>query len=58
MWRAQYEMLTDVSAEALYRAIIDIDNWSRWDSGLEYTQLDGDMRPGAMFVLAYAHDRS
>lgn len=51
MWRAQYEMLTDVPPEALYHAIIDIGSWSEWDAGLEYTRLDGDVRPGATFIL-------
>jgi uncharacterized protein YndB with AHSA1/START domain len=51
VWKAQYEMTTDVPPAALYRAIADINNWSKWDSGLEYTRLEGDTRPGAAFVL-------
>jgi len=51
MWKAQYEMLTDVSAQALYSAIIDIDSWNKWDAGLEYTRLQSEMRAGATFVL-------
>lgn len=51
MWKAQYEMVTDVPAQALYRAITDINNWSRWDTGLEYTRLEGKAVPGAGFVL-------
>ncbi len=51
MWKAQYEMTTDVTPAALYRAITDVNNWSKWDSGLEYTRLEGDVKPGAAFVL-------
>jgi hypothetical protein len=51
MWKAQFEMLTDVSAEALHDAITDIDNWNKWDVGLEYTRLQGRMAPGATFIL-------
>jgi Polyketide cyclase / dehydrase and lipid transport len=51
MWKAQYEMVTDVPAEALYRAIADVNSWSKWDAGLEYTRLDGEAKPGAAFVL-------
>src|SRR5438552_3490980 len=41
MWKAEYVMTTDVTPAALYRAITDINNWSEWDTGLEYTRLDG-----------------
>ena len=51
MWRAQYEMLTDVPPQTLHDAITDINNWNKWDAGLEYTRLDGSARPGAMFIL-------
>jgi len=51
MWKAQYEMTTDVAPSALYRAIADVNNWSQWDAGLEYTRLMGDVKPGAAFVL-------
>src|SRR5438552_3490982 len=48
MWKAEYVMTTDVTPAALYRAITDINNWSEWDTGLEYTRLDGDVKPGAV----------
>src|SRR5437667_5465992 len=51
MWKAQYEMTTDVAPTALYRAITDVNNWSKWDTGLEYTRLEGDVKPGTAFVL-------
>ncbi len=51
MWQSQYEITTDVTPVALYRAIADINNWSKWDSGLEYTHLEGPAKPGAPFVL-------
>ena len=35
MWQAQYQTTTDVPAEKLFRAISDINSWSRWDAGLE-----------------------
>ena len=47
MWKAEYVMPTDVTPAALYRTITDINNWSEWDTGLEYTRLDGDVKPGA-----------
>src|SRR5438477_4683744 len=51
MWRAQYEMLTDVPAQALYNAIVNVNSWSKWDVGLEYTRLEGAAKPGVGFVL-------
>ncbi|HVH66402.1 MAG TPA: SRPBCC family protein [Gemmatimonadales bacterium] len=51
MWKAQYEMTTDVSPSALYRAIADINHWREWDTGLEYTRLEGAVKPGAVSVL-------
>jgi hypothetical protein len=37
MWQGQYETTTDVPAEALFRIIEDINNWNKWDNGLEFT---------------------
>lgn len=51
MWKAHYQMITDVSPERLYRAISDVNNWSKWDTGLEDTQLAGDAKPGSTFTL-------
>ena len=44
-------MTTNVSPAALYRAICDVNSWSKWDTGLEHTQLQGNAKPGAPFVL-------
>jgi hypothetical protein len=51
MWQAQYETTADVAAEKLFRAITDINNWSKWDVGLESTRLYGTARQGAAFTL-------
>jgi hypothetical protein len=51
MWQAKYETTTDVPAEKLFRAISDINNWSKWDDGLESTKLEGIAREGAEFTL-------
>jgi uncharacterized protein YndB with AHSA1/START domain len=51
MWQARYETTTDVAAEKLFRAITDINNWNKWDVGLESTRLDGVARQGAVFSL-------
>src|SRR5437868_2497448 len=51
MWKAQYETTTDVPAATLYRVIAEVNEWSRWDTGLEYTRMEGPAQPGANFVL-------
>lgn len=51
MWQAKYETTTDVPAEKLFRAISDINNWGKWDDGLESTKLEGIARVGAEFTL-------
>src|SRR5207302_1657469 len=57
MWKAEYVMTTDVTPAALYRTITDINNWSEWDTGLEYTRLDGDVKPGAAVYARPHQDR-
>ncbi|WP_151194617.1 hypothetical protein [Candidatus Symbiobacter mobilis] len=35
----------------MFRAIADINSWSKWDKGLEFTKIEGVARPGVLFVL-------
>lgn len=51
MWQAKYETTTDVPAEKLFRAISDINNWNKWDEGLESNSLECIARQGAVFTL-------
>ena len=51
MWQGQYETTTDVPAETLFRVIADINNWNKWDDGLEFTKLEGIAQAGAPFTL-------
>lgn len=49
MWQGQYETTTDVPAETLFRVITDINNWNKWDDGLEFTKLEGVAKEGVPF---------
>lgn len=51
MWQGQYETTTDVPAAALCKAIADVNNWSKWDSDLEFAKLDQPPGKGTAFVL-------
>jgi hypothetical protein len=44
MWQGRYETTTDVAADRLYRAITDINNWNKWDTGIEFTKLEGPVK--------------
>ena len=51
MWKGKYETITDVTAEKLFLAISDINNWNKWDDGLESTKLTGTAKQGVAFTL-------
>lgn len=51
MWQDQYKTNAAVPAEKLFAAISDVDNWSKWDVGLEFTQLTLPVADGASFML-------
>jgi Polyketide cyclase / dehydrase and lipid transport len=51
MWTATYETTTDVSAQKLYDAILDINHWSAWDDGLEFARIETQPEAGAPFTL-------
>ena len=51
MWQSHYETKTDVPAETLFLVITDINNWNKWDDGLESTKLQGVAQAGAPFTL-------
>lgn len=51
MWQATYGTTTDVPAETLFKVMADINHWPLWADDLEYTQIDGDAKAGASFIL-------
>ena len=51
MWKAQFETTTDIPREKLFAAISDINNWSKWDEGLEITKIEGVAKAGTPFML-------
>jgi hypothetical protein len=51
MWQGQYQTTTDVPASKLFEVICDINNWNKWDVGLEFTKIDSSAIEGASFVL-------
>jgi Polyketide cyclase / dehydrase and lipid transport len=51
MWQANFQTTTDVPAEKLYKVITDFNAWSKWDDGIEHTQLMGEAKTGGEFML-------
>ena len=51
MWQANFQTTTDISADKLYKAITSVEDWSKWDKGIEYTRLIDDVKVGSDFVL-------
>ena len=51
MWQGRYQANSDIAAQTLFNTITDINSWSKWGPGLEYTCLEGSARHGAVFTL-------
>lgn len=52
MWTKSYsKVFQSVSKEDIWRLMIDINNWTAWHKGLEYTRLEGEFAIGNSFML-------
>jgi len=47
MWTQSYSILTnEVSKEQMWKLFADVNNWHKWDEGIEYAKLDGTFEQG------------
>lgn len=51
MWTAEHTIVTDVSKEAVWKVWVDVENWKKWDEGLEWCRLDGEFKTGTSYTL-------
>lgn len=52
MWSFEYQKeFKDVSAESIWEAWTDVNNWPKWDSELERTTFQGNFQLGSEFQL-------
>jgi hypothetical protein len=52
MWTKSYSITTKaVSKEQMWKLFADVNNWHRWDTGIEFAKLDGKFEKGSHFVL-------
>lgn len=41
----------NINKEAIWQAWADVNDWPKWDSGLEYCEISCDFEEGAQFIL-------
>lgn len=52
MWEKRYSMFyNDITPDDIWAVWTDINNWPRWQSDVEYCQLEGEFRVGSYFML-------
>ncbi len=51
MWIAEYTLITDATKESIWKAWADVENWSKWDKGVEWCRLDGEFKIGTTYTL-------
>lgn len=51
MWTAEHTIITTVSKEAVWKTWADVENWSRWDKGVESCYMNGEFKTGTTYTL-------
>ncbi len=52
MWTKSHSIVTkEVSKEQMWRLFADVNNWHKWDNGIEFAKLEGNFEKGNFFTL-------
>ncbi|MFN8381149.1 MAG: SRPBCC family protein [Anaerolineales bacterium] len=51
MWTAEYTVVTTASKEAVWKIWADVENWPKWDKGVEWCHIDGEFKVGTRYTL-------
>lgn len=51
MWTAEHTIVTDASKESVWKAWADVENWKKWDEGVEWCRMDGAFQTGTTYTL-------
>ena len=51
MWKYDYSVVTDASAEQIWRVWADVEQWPQWDKGLVYSKIYGPFVDGSLIEL-------
>jgi uncharacterized protein YndB with AHSA1/START domain len=51
MWTHEHTAETVVSPEAVWRVLRDLDQWTTWDTSMEWVRLQGPFQAGSQVVM-------
>jgi len=52
MWTKSHSIVTkEVSKEQMWRLFADVNNWHKWDKGIEFAKMEGNFERGNYFTL-------
>jgi len=52
MWTKSHSIVTkEVSKEQMWRLFADVNNWHKWDKGIEFAKIEGNFEKGNYFTL-------
>ncbi|MCL4531166.1 MAG: SRPBCC family protein [Chloroflexi bacterium] len=51
MWTAEHTIVTNVSKESIWKVWADVENWPKWDKGIEWCRMDGEFKAGTAYTL-------
>lgn len=52
MWIKSYSLVTkEASKEQLWKLFSDVNNWHKWDTGIDYAKMEGAFEKGNVFEL-------
>ena len=51
MWTAEHTIVTDASRESVWKIWADVENWPKWDKGVEWCRIKGEFKAGTMYTL-------
>jgi len=51
MWTAEHTIATNASKESVWKMWADVENWPKWDKGVEWCRMDGEFKVGSTYTL-------
>jgi len=51
MWTAEHTIVTNTPKELVWNTWANVENWPKWDKGVEWCRLDGEFKVGTTYTL-------
>jgi hypothetical protein len=51
MWTAEHTVVTDATKESVWKVWADVEDWPKWDQGVEWCRIDGEFKVGTSYTL-------